>query len=347
MGWLDPKSPAEVNAMVNAFVSSQLDPLLAQLFRTERRGARSIRVGGRALRRRLRPLAGQTRADYGRAAAQEARISDAIAAANRGGGQAASLEAALSGIDPATAAHYAGQVRTAGRGRGAAAATFGGNALEQLLSGGAAETAYARKLPGIAGFATQQGIGALHEAAMGARGEIMARAPGLAAEERARLRSEQIGLAQSNRAFAEEEAAERGKPTFTPKERAEGMEDAIAAGAELAEDLKGQTTESVNPVTGKKTERSAAPDYADVARRVRALIAGQLRSMGYSAGEINQAVSRALAVAGYSRRDYNPIGHERTHSTFGPGGLFPVQGSTVYPGSSLDYRQTYGNLRGT
>lgn len=320
--WLQPLSPAEVNREAEASVQAWLSPLLGQLFRSERRGRRSIARGGRQLQRRLKPLAKQTRREYGQILAKEAAIADALAAS--AGGGAGGLEAALSSIDPATAAHFAGQIRGQGQALGNTATAFGSSGLQQLLQTGGAETAYARKLPGIAGMATQKGIADLHAAAMAKRGDILAQAGEMRASERSRLRSEQIALAQSNRAYQADQAG-GGPGGFSQKERIEGMEDAVDAGAELAQDLISQTRREREGTFGKERDVPAPVPYEQAVQQVRALIGPGLKALGYSPAAINAAVRRAMTIAGYSQGDRRAAAAGgRSGSTFGPGGLFPL-----------------------
>lgn len=326
--WLVPLTPSEIAQQAEDYTSAQIDPLLDAIMRQQRRGNRAIRRYSNQAARRLRPLARQTRRDYRLAAAQDAAISDVLGRVIEGGSGAGSLADALRGV--AGQGGRAAGARAFAQGAGGAAVGMGASALEQLVSQGASETAYARKLPGIAKLAGAEAMGQLNTAAMSEAERIRASAPGIYQDILQRLRSEQIGIASDNRARRDEKANAAGGG-LTPEGMQSAKEQAFGAAVGVAQDLFQQEVTTTDKF-GKETTKIVQVPYEEALRRVTAIVQSTLGGL-YPPAQIRALAAQALAAAGYQQ---GGAGSGRTSAFKLPLGLgaisVPMDGASVGAG---------------
>lgn len=296
--WLVPLTPQEVADQAAAYTSAQIDPLLQAIMAQQKQGTRAIRRYTRQAVRRLGPLAGQTRRDYRAAAAQEAAISDMLGRIAQGGSGAGSLADALSGV--AGQGGRAAGARAFAQGVSGAVAGMGSSALEQLVSQGASETAYARKLPALQRLEGAQGIGQLNTAAMSEAQRIRASAPGIYQDILQQLRNEQIGVAEGNRsARMDKQAAKGGAAGMTPSELQTAKEQAFGAAYGVAAEMFAHEVTTTSP-TGRTITKTEQTPYAEALRRVTAIISSTLNGL-YTPAQISALARQALEAAGYQQ----------------------------------------------
>lgn len=157
-------SDQQIQERASQLVHSQYDPLLQNLNRLAvsraQGAAQAITQATQQYAQTLAPLAGQTQADYSRAEQGAAAANDALSQflINQGAGASGELASKLAQINAPTESQGVTDLASAGMAGGSARQVMGqGTAtLENLISSGAGDVAYARKLPGISALAGQQ-----------------------------------------------------------------------------------------------------------------------------------------------------------------------------------------------
>jgi hypothetical protein len=176
---LAPLRPVQIRRQARAYVNAQIQPLLRQLNQRESGNLAAIGDYTQRLQQQLAPVAGQTAGYYNQAEQEQRSLNTELA--NRlgsvGGQEAAALQAKLAqaGI-PAEQAQRVGAI---GAGAANAGAALGSANLASLLASGAAQTAYAGKLPGIAALGglqfAKQNLAQMQQN----RGQLLAKVPSL------------------------------------------------------------------------------------------------------------------------------------------------------------------------
>src|SRR6266566_6068531 len=200
---LRPSTPRQIRRQARYAVGASFGPLFAQLNRRESGNQAAIQDYTQRLIQQLGPVANQVQGYYGQAATQEQGVNNQLAdRLNSVGGQEASaLQAKLA---QAGLGGTGQEQRVSAIGSGAAntGAALGSANLFSLLASGAAQTAYAGKLPGIAA------LGGLQYAKQNAaqmeqqRGDLQAKVPGAIQSELSQRENLEFQKAAANLGFA-------------------------------------------------------------------------------------------------------------------------------------------------
>jgi hypothetical protein len=199
---LAPHTPKQVRRQARYAVGATFNPLFAQLNRREASNQAAIRDYTRSLSSMLAPIAGQIQGYYNNAENRQQGVDTALA--NRlnsvGGQEASALQSRLASAGLPT--DQAQRVSAVGSGAANTSAALGSANLSQLLASGAAQTAYAGKLPGIAALGglqfAKQNLAQMEQQ----RSDLQAKVPGAVQSELGQLQNLEFQKATANLGFA-------------------------------------------------------------------------------------------------------------------------------------------------
>lgn len=315
---LHPMSPEEIEAEATRQVMAQFAPLFQSLNREFRQGRRAITGSTRGAQRRARSMIRPTQAFFGELVREQAATEDALANYVSGmgdGGLTAALQAI--GAPQGTMASVAGGARQSARGAAAASLGTGAGDVGAMRQIAGAEVGLARRMPGIAGLAGQDAIAKLTQAIADQRADLRGQIPGAVSDAVSGLRGQNIDLALANRARRDEmRGAQAGG--LEPSQIAGARSDAIGSILALGQSLVNEEPIVIGKRNGKtvyakqgggrtfnvnEADTTSKPiDYQDAYQRAYALVAGNLRALGFGETEIRATVSDALAAMGFGGR---------------------------------------------
>lgn len=228
---VDPFAPLndrQIRSRAAADVSSQVDPLVADITRSintrTKAGVSSITANTNALARSLGALEPAVQRVYGGAQQEQAATENALA--QRLSGAGTELSGELSGKLAAINAPGAPAAQVADVGQAGSNALFGRGAasLGQLIASGAAERSHAAKQPGIARLSGQQAVRTLQSESSRELadqvGEVRSRVPGLIRDLIGSYRDAELDKGIARAGFAKDrQAAQLERQDIASQER--------------------------------------------------------------------------------------------------------------------------------
>jgi hypothetical protein len=199
---LAPHTPKQVRRQARYAVGATFNPLFAQLNRREASNQAAIRDYTRSLSSMLAPIAGQIQGYYNNASAAAGcrhGVGEPAQQRGRPGGVRVAVQRLASAGLPTDQAQ---RVSAVGSGAANTSAALGSANLSQLLASGAAQTAYAGKLPGIAALGglqfAKQNLAQMEQQ----RSDLQAKVPGAIQSELGQLQNLEFQKATANLGFA-------------------------------------------------------------------------------------------------------------------------------------------------